>query len=544
MIRTRLRPLGLALLSLFAAVPATAAPPAPFPDTPRTMGQPRRVTLTWGPLGGYDFDAERQRSRLFIAANATPSVPQVGLANLTMEGVVGTVGSSLDLGIGAYLKIPWVKAGIEYSFADHEYIPDICAEIALKRGGLFRNGDELRLDYRPWDRQVLVGFTFNSPFRSYRMTRPREIHASLPEGERPKPDRALVATEMPAGFDASMKRVETAVKWMDELLTPRFRGGDEFEGDARAYRDHIRRPGHTFAEEDAAYHRELAHAFRIAVGGDGASGEAIAREAESVILKRILIPFNRLFGQNKKPHNVWGLALAARMDFDAYLAAYPALNGPDPERNRLADVVPGGIPAYGGPDQRGGGSVQEALEAIEHLLAAAVPPGLVPLNYGLRPSQYDTPEEWDSLATALTGGVSTDANTIEYLPNEQFHLELKRMIRDTESYHVLHIHDLRGRRKSGEADLFGWDLVIDGYIEALRQAVVGLTREGGSGSPNSCSFSTRTTTRTTAHDRHHLSRAPLPARRAPPPARRPPATARTAHRRLRDASTRLRRSGG
>ena len=475
MIRTRLRPLGLALLSLFAAVPATAAPPAPFPDTPRTMGQPRRVTLTWGPLGGYDFDAERQRSRLFIAANATPSVPQVGLANLTMEGVVGTVGSSLDLGIGAYLKIPWVKAGIEYSFADHEYIPDICAEIALKRGGLFRNGDELRLDYRPWDRQVLVGFTFNSPFRSYRMTRPREIHASLPEGERPKPDRALVATEMPAGFDASMKRVETAVKWMDELLTPRFRGGDEFEGDARSYRDHIRRPGHTFAEEDAAYHRELAHAFRIAVGGDGASGEAIAREAESVILKRILIPFNRLFGQNKKPHNVWGLALAARMDFDAYLAAYPALNGPDPERNRLARMWC--REAFRRTVARINGVAEASRKRWKQSIIFWLQQSRLvwlPLNYGLRPSQYDTPEEWDSLATALTGGVSTDANTIEYLPNEQFHLGLKRMIRDAETYHVLHIHDLRGRWKSGKTDLFGWDLVIDGYIEAFREAVVAL----------------------------------------------------------------------
>ena len=224
MVRMRLRCLGPALLGLLTAVPAGAVPPDPFPNPPRTMGQPRRMSLTWGPLGGYDFDAERQRSRVFIAANAAPRVPQVGLANMTIEGAIGSVGSSLDLGLATYLKIPWVKAGVEYSFTDHEYIPDLCAEIALKRGGLFRNGDELRVDYRPWDRQVMVGFTFNSPFRSYRMTRPRRIHAILPEGDRPKPDRALEAVERPAGLDPSLERVEAAVEWMDKLLTPKFGG--------------------------------------------------------------------------------------------------------------------------------------------------------------------------------------------------------------------------------------------------------------------------------------------------------------------------------
>jgi hypothetical protein len=473
MVRSLTRFLSLAAFLLFPVLSVAASPPAPFPDTPHTMGQPRRITLSWGPLGGYDFDAEHQRSRLFLSVNATPRVPQVGLANMSVEGVVGTVGGSLDLGLGTYVKIPWIKAGVEYSFTDHEYIPGLSAEVALERGGLFGKGDELRVDYRPWDRQVLVGFTLNNPFRSYRMTRPRKAWTTLPEGKRPKPDRALEETPPPEELERSMERVEQAVEWMDKLLTPKFRDGEDFNKDARAYRDHVRSPGHSFADEDAAYHRELANAFRIAAGGDTTVGDDLAREAEAVILKRILIPFDRLFGQNKKPHDVWGLALAARRDFDAYLADRPALTGPDPIQNRTARLWCREV--FRRTVDRINRVAEHARDRWRQSFIFWLQQSRLvwlPLNYGLRPSQYDTPGEWNALAEALTGGEFTDTNTIEYLPNEQFHRQLKRMILDTETYHVLHIHDLRGRLKSGEADAIGWDLVINGYIEAFRRAVL------------------------------------------------------------------------
>lgn len=86
----------------------------------------------------------------------------------------------------------------------------------------------------------------------------------------------------------------------------------------------------------------------------------------------------------------------------------------------------------------------------------------LPLNYGLRREQYDTQAEVDSVISALAEREFSDANSIEYLLNEQFHIRLKKTIRDTDAYHVVVIHDFRGRGRGGPTDVIGWDVVVDG----------------------------------------------------------------------------------
>jgi hypothetical protein len=104
----------------------------------------------------------------------------------------------------------------------------------------------------------------------------------------------------------------------------------------------------------------------------------------------------------------------------------------------------------------------------------------LPLNYGLRPEERDSREDWQRILTDLSGVPFTRGNTIEYLVNEQFHRALLRTIQATRRHHVTVIHDFRGRDADGDGDddTIGWEVAIDGYLAALTAAVADLDRGG------------------------------------------------------------------
>ncbi|MGW8323808.1 MAG: hypothetical protein ACWGSD_19875, partial [Thermodesulfobacteriota bacterium] len=62
-------------------------------------------------------------------------------------------------------------------------------------------------------------------------------------------------------------------------------------------------------------------------------------------------------------------------------------------------------------------------------------------------------------------------NTIKYLMYEQFHLQLKIMLRNTRFYQVTIVHDFRSRGPGGDTDIYGWDMVADGYMSAFLDAI-------------------------------------------------------------------------
>ncbi len=465
--------------AFLAAPPALAASPsmAVLPPHTVSIGQPPRTHLHWGPMAGYTWDAGERVSRISISAGAEPRIPQLGLAQTSFVGFAGERGGSFDWGMAAYIKIPWVHAGFEYGAADEELRASLVAEFAPRRGGLLRWGDLLRVDYRPWEREVLVGLTLVEPLRDYRRTRPLSTHVDLPGGKVPGASRAIRENGVPRDLEASLERIEKHVLWMDRLLTPHFQPGTDFEESAALTRAHLRDGNRTFLEEEAAYHRELERAFTIAAGGDEAAGADLARRAEAVLLDEVLIPFNGCFARIKKPAGLGGLARNALRRFDGELA--PRF----------------GAGSFGRGDAGSGdaaGRREQCLEVFRRTLAAIDRTALaarkrwdqkfifvfpefrlvwLPLNYGLRPEQADTQAEWDRLAERLTEGSFTDCNSIEYLVNEQFHLRLKEMVRATETYQVLHIHDIRGRHGEDLTDRIGWDLAADGYLRAFTEAV-------------------------------------------------------------------------
>jgi hypothetical protein len=95
----------------------------------------------------------------------------------------------------------------------------------------------------------------------------------------------------------------------------------------------------------------------------------------------------------------------------------------------------------------------------------------LPLNYGLRPHQYDSQAELNQVLGDILGRPLTSHNKIAYLINEQWHHEFLKTIKDTKYYHVFLIHDFRGVNDDRILDNITWDVSINGYGEAILRGI-------------------------------------------------------------------------
>jgi hypothetical protein len=471
----------LGLLCLLPAYPAIAEAAGDFdssvlPPTPYSMGQPPLTRVRWGSLGGYNFPREQATTRLFASVARPILGPKLCGLEGTLEAAGGTLGETGLASGGVYIGLPWFAAGAEWSVgvshrssaeARGNVTPALSLRFPIHRGGLFGHGDLLRLDYHLARGEWLAGITFHPPWDGGRPWRPARTGVDLP--------RAPASLYAVRGDDSLGSDVERqleiaahSIEWMDRLLTPAFRP-DHLQEDAAGYRDHIRMPGHTYLEEDAAYHRALDAAYSLALG-DSLAGRRAAALAESVIFREVVVPFDRLLGQEKSVADAGGYGPRALQVF----------------REQLGSTLqPMGSVDSARVDARSSAILRRLIGAVR---SASIASGRrwmnqfllwsnrgslawIPLNCGLRPEQYDTQAEWDSVLSTVTGEPYTCANRVEYLMMEQFHPELKRMIRETRDYQVTIVHDFRGRTAAGMADLYGWDLVADGYLKAFTEAV-------------------------------------------------------------------------
>ncbi|HET9952612.1 MAG TPA: hypothetical protein VFS09_12540, partial [Candidatus Eisenbacteria bacterium] len=388
-----------------------------------------------------------------------------------MEASVGTIGASSYGSVGANLGLPWCVAGAEYSGSTKDIHLVLSLRFPWRRGGLFRSGDLIRVDYHGGQEAILAGISFRSPFTRYHPNRPRRRNVTLPASTASLRAPPTSDSGLDTAVEKNLAAVEHSIAWMERMLTPRF-DPNHFEKSAAGYRDHIRQPGHAYRDEDAAYHRSLDAAFTVAVGGDSTSGRAVAALAESILFRDVLVPFDREFGQAKSPKHAGGLCAQALPGFDERLASLlptlgvsPAVRSAAPAR--CHEILRRVLLAVRRASEEAGDRWRNRylLWCNEGALA------WLPLNSGLRPEQYDTQQEWDSVLAAVAGEPFTEANTFEYLMMEQFHPGLKRMIRETRDYQVTIVHDFRGVNSSGSGDMYGWDLVVDGYMEAFARAI-------------------------------------------------------------------------
>lgn len=121
------------------------------------------------------------------------------------------------------------------------------------------------------------------------------------------------------------------------------------------------------------------------------------------------------------------------------------------------------------------------LEDLRRLLASLTSDSRMhwlPLALVLRPDQHDTQQKIDRILARALGRAFTGGNAALYLNAPQFQVELTRSIRETESYHVLWLHDYRGRNSLGEPDRTGFHQTTSGYLQALTDAVRAYDKTG------------------------------------------------------------------
>ncbi len=444
-----------------------AVSPRPPLSAPLPIGQPRYYRFEWGSMGGYGFRSEQSTYRLFLDLDGRFVAPQFGLVDVGFEGTYGRVGQKTQGSFGASLKLLNVHGGFEYDLEEEKPYVKLSLQGAPRRGGIFGRGDRVRIDYTPARRTLEAGIKMPFPWADYRATRPRNAHVAMPHGRlsnRAAVDSALRAVDELASLRHSMT-------WVDRLLTPNLtpksltsrKGRAAFEREARAMAEHLRMPGHSFAAEDSTYHASLRAAFEAAAGRDPAAGEALASSARAVLLGRVIIPNNRLLGRIRRPGELTGLLAQAEAEFDAALTA-PALSLTAGQRTAAREVFREVCAQLG--------DVARASRKRWHSWRLV----WIPLNFGLRPDEYDSQAEVNAVIGDLLNHPFSSANTIRYIYNDQFLLELRRSILETRTYHVVWIHDYSGRNGSKAPDRIAWGLAVDGYIEAFVRAIQELDR--------------------------------------------------------------------
>jgi hypothetical protein len=230
--------------------------------------------------------------------------------------------------------------------------------------------------------------------------------------------------------------------------------------------------------ESRRYHDALDLAFSMAVaiaeddvGGTGGGstpgwarpntssslGRRVAEEARQVLLDEVLLPYDRLLGQDKKDDTTLPFVALAR---GAFLRWLHVSSGVSPEALAPTLSVFSELLA-----------ITEALRADAHREWGSARYVWLPLQLALRPEQYDSQTELDNLLARATREPFREGNSVSYVINEQFQWQLSRTIRAAEDYHVLWIHDFRGYDAQGKPDEMSFRHVLRSYFTAMTARV-------------------------------------------------------------------------
>jgi hypothetical protein len=486
MLRRIVSPLVVLLLnSLPAKAQQTARPPQDGGIT-RSLGQPAKVHWHAGAGAGWMFganDAElvaEGRAGLYTDL----ALPPAGLLGLQMEAYGGARSSSLDYGLRLQVFSPSLRfgAGVDLNGLDGKDYFLLSAAHPLRRGGVFRRGSHLKANYLPGrNHSFNVGVQVPIGPRTHAgRTRPLRSAAPLERGRRPPTQYA----DPPPALRAAIGELAQSAGWIASVTTPFLEYGAPADGDPRELavrelrkiRDYIEQRVETlgdWAPEDEVrrFHTALDHAFSLASGVEELPesdctelGRLVAAEARRIVLDEILIPYDRLLGQIRESESLLGLGIHARGIFLRWLYTDPRI---PPDRidaflwvfTRLIDVL---------EDNR-----RTLLDRWQDSRLV-----WLPLQYALLPDQHDSQAELDSLIERLTGVEFTEGNHVWFVVNEQFPLQLARMIHATRNYHVLWVHDIRGRDDLGNPDEMTYRYALGAYLAAMTRRVREYDRTG------------------------------------------------------------------
>jgi hypothetical protein len=215
--------------------------------------------------------------------------------------------------------------------------------------------------------------------------------------------------------------------------------------------------GHTFAAEIDVYHAQLERAFNLAAGVGEEKGKKVVTEARRVLRDEVVFPYNRLLGQRKRRDSLRGFGMRAEEVFGAWLFTS---SGVPPTNHTAIMYVFSELIEYWDSSRH-----REKRSWGDSRLV------WIPLHYVIKMEETDTQEELNSLIEAAVQHKFSDANDVHYIINELFQQEFHRMIHAAEDYHVLWIHDYRGKNNAGDPDRIGYVQTVNGYLEALIKRV-------------------------------------------------------------------------
>jgi len=426
-------------------------------------------------LGSYRPGSDSDLSALFsFGVHKDLVSPVVGAAAIGLEGYVGLRGKEADGGGRALFMIPVLHftIGADYNVPDETFDLLLRLELAIKRGGIFGRGTMVRIDYLP-TRGNSFGIGIDVPLwgRNIGATRPKRDYVKL---YRP-PLREIEPPESFAAIDSSFANLRERATWITLLAMPLTDEGgkdpSEAYGEAltglQAHWDStgpLFPQGHTLNEEIRVFHDELDRAFSMAAAGrafaDGESsptGRAVSGKAREIMLDEVLFPYNRLLGQRKRPDNLDEFVATGHAEFARWVTAESGLQE---GRWRETFFV--------------FQSLLDIVEEIHNLQRDRFDDTRfvwLPLQLGLRPEEHDTEDELDAIIERAVDERFTEGNRIWYVMNEEFQLEMARSVHRAEDYHVLWVHDYRGKNSEGEPDRLAFEHTIGSYLKAMTQRV-------------------------------------------------------------------------
>jgi hypothetical protein len=406
--------------------------------------------------------------------------PVVGALAVGGEFYGGWRSTELDGGARFLLTIPafLLGGGVDYNLLDEDLDFLLRLDLPVRRGGIFGRASVLRLQYLPTrHHSFAVGVSVPMWGKSLGKTRPLHDHVRLPKREPKRLEDYSPESELVQDLAIIRERA----RWIAQLCMPfaEPREGDPHKAMAGAIArthahviatDSLFPQGHSFAEEIRVYHASLDHAFSLASGGaplaggrSTALGREISARAREILLDDVIFPYNTLLGQRKKNDTLIGSIAVAQTGFGRWLLAESDLPRDEVRASfyvfqTLCDIV-----------EENRADLRERWEDSRFVW--------LPLQYGLKPDEHDTQAEMDAILARAVDAPFTYGNRVWYVINEQFQWEMARSVRRAEDYHVLWVHDFRGRNSQGEPDELAYHHVLN-YLTSLAERVEGYDESG------------------------------------------------------------------
>jgi hypothetical protein len=441
---------------------AQRARPAAEGGMTTSLGQPPKWRWSGGVGAGGWFEGTNEfMARVELGAQRDLLGPSIGLLGVGFEGFAGFRGSEPGSGLRAMLTSGYLggAVGAEYDADRGKLNFLVRLQSAVRRGGLFGSGGQIRLNWYPTETQ---SFTLGL---AHPLGQPRAGKT------RPHQEKVDVAIEFPppapyrvndAGLDALLDSLGQSAEWIRRTVIPFLDqdGRDTRTAEARSAR-YVKALANRLEQRDAEtevrwFHAGVERAF-VMTTGELAAGRSAAQEARKLMLDEVLLPYNALLGRKKRGDALVDLGIVASGRFGRWVAASGAI--PAVRIKKTLYVF------------------QRLLQTLEELRGRAAKewddPRLVwlPLQLALLPEDHDTQAEIDALIERAVDRPMAAGNRVLYLANLQFHWELLRMIREAERYHVLWIHDFPAATSGAALDAAAFTQVVDGYLATLAYRV-------------------------------------------------------------------------